>query len=143
MPELDRGTKIYAAILALIALVLIFFALYEPPQVSHLNARLEADAQVGSFPYRFRVLRIDNGVAVMSTPRSSAVPVAQVLGKIFPDMGNAAPDSPLFQKMQTRLANTQKRAKAIVLKDPDIKRIQWELDQNWLMQHGISLPPTH
>ena len=142
MPELDRGTKIYAAVLGAVVLVLIFLALYTPPQVAHLNGRLEADEQVGGFPYPFRVLRVSNGVAVMSTPRSSAVPVAQVLDKIFPGLGNSDPASPLFRELQDKLAGTQKRAKAIVLKDPEIKRVQWELDRDWLSAHGITLPPS-
>ncbi|BAO43360.1 hypothetical protein [Thiolapillus brandeum] len=141
MPELDRGTKIYAAVLLAAVLGLVFLALYQPPQVARLNDLLAADPQVGSFPYRFRVLRIDNGVAVMSTPRSSAVPVAQVLGKIFPDLSNAEPSSPRFRKLQDQLASTQKHAKALVLKDPDIKGIQWELDKDWLMQHGVQPGP--
>jgi len=140
MPGLDRGTKIYAAVLGAIVLGLVFLALYEPPIVANLNDRLEADEQVGSFPYAFRVLRIDNGTAVMSTPRSSAVPVAQVLDKIFPGLGNADPASPLFQELQEQLATVQKRAKAIVLEDPDIKRVQWELDRDWLSTYGITLP---
>ncbi len=68
MPELDRGTRIYATVLAAIVLGLVFLALYEPPQVSELNDGLQADGQVGSFPYTFPVLRVDNGIAVMSTP---------------------------------------------------------------------------
>ncbi|WP_457673990.1 glutamate-ammonia-ligase adenylyltransferase [Thiolapillus sp.] len=142
MPELDRGTKIYAAVLGTVVLALVFLALYTPPQVARLNERLEADEQVGSFPYPFRVLRVSNGMAVMSTPRSSAVPVARVLDRIFPGLGNSDPASPLFRELQDQLASTQKRARAIVLKDPEIKGVQWELDRNWLMEHGISLPPA-
>lgn len=140
MPQLDRGTKIYAMALGTLVLVLIFLALYTPPQVAHLNDRLEADEQVGGFPYPFRVLRVENGMAVMSTPRSSAVPVAQVLDKIFPGLGNSDPASPLFRELQDRLASTQKRAKAIVLENPEIKGVRWELDRNWLMSHGLPLP---
>lgn len=142
MPELDRGTKIYAAVLLTVVLTLIAVALYEPPIVSDLNDRLAADGQVGSFSYPFRVQRVSNGVAIMSTPRSSAVPVAQVLDKIFPSLGNSDPASPLFQELQNKLASTQKHAKAIVLKNPDIKQVQWELDRDWLSQHGISIPPN-
>ncbi|WP_456377350.1 glutamate-ammonia-ligase adenylyltransferase [Thiolapillus sp.] len=142
MSELDKGTKIYAAVLLTVVLGLVFLALYESPQVSRLNNKLEADEQVGNFPYAFRVLRISNGVAVMSTPRSSAVPVTQVLNKIFPGIGNSTPDSPLFQEMQKKLATVQARASKLVAEDPEIKRVQWELDRDWLMQHGIHLPYT-
>ncbi len=142
MPSLDRGTKIYALVLMTLVAGLVFLALYESPVVSKLNDKLQADPQIAGFPYPFKVLRVSNGVAEMSTPRSSVVPVSQVLGKIFPDLGNAAPSSSRFQAFQSQLASTQKRAKAIVMKDPEIKRIQWKLDRDWLSSHGVVLPPS-
>ena len=42
---------------------------------------------------------------------SSAVPVAQVLDKIFPVPGNADPAPPLFRELQDKLASAQKRAR--------------------------------
>jgi hypothetical protein len=140
MPSLDRGTKIYALILVGVAVGLISLALYESPIVSRLNEKLEADTQIAEFPYHFRVLRISNGVAVMNSPRSSAVPVAQVLDKIFPGIGNSDPDSPLFQEMQSQLATVQTKARDLVLKAPEVKRVQWEVDRDWLMSHGITVP---
>ncbi|HDK38488.1 MAG TPA: glutamate-ammonia-ligase adenylyltransferase [Thiolapillus brandeum] len=139
---MDRGTKIYAAVLGVLMLGLLFLVLYESPKVSSLNDRLQADEQIKNFPYTFRVLRVEQGVAIMSTPRSSAVPVAKVLDKIFPGLGNSDPASPLFQELQEQLAHTQKRARELILKDPDIKQVQWELDRDWLIQHGVSLPPV-
>ncbi len=138
---LDRGTKIYAAVLLTAVLGLVVTALYQPPKVRELNRKLAADPQVAAFPYPFRVLRVENGVAVLSTPRSTLVPVAEVLGRLFPEAANLPPDSPRFQQMQGRLAKVQKRAKAIVLQDPDIHGVRWELDRDWLLQHGIQVPP--
>ena len=137
---LDRGTRNYAIFLLALAAGLIALALYEPPLVHELNKKLEQAPQVSAFPYEFRVLRVENGTAVMSTPRSPAVPVERVLGILFPEVAGQAGDSPAFQKAQKHLAKTQTRARDLVLKDPKVKRVQWQLDRNWLMQHGIQLP---
>jgi len=138
---LDRGTKIYAGVLLAVALGLVALALYEPPLVRDLNHRLETDPQLAGFPYPFRVLRVENGVATMTTPRNRAVPVARVLGKLFPEVAGADPASPRFQAFQEKLASAQKRAMAMVMKDPQVKRVQWELDRDWLMRHGIPTSP--
>lgn len=139
---LDRGTKIYALVLLGLILGLVALALYEPPVVRELNDKLEQDSLVNSFPYAFRVVRVEGNTAVMSTPRSSAVPVERVLGILFPEVAGQPGDSPVFQAAQERLATTQKRAYKLVMDDPRIRRIQWELDRDWLMQHGITLPPA-
>lgn len=140
MSSLDRGTRIYAMVLVAVVVGLVFLALYESPIVSKLNDKLAADTQIAEFPYHFRVLRVSNGVAVMNTPRSSAVPVALVLDKIFPGVGNSDPSSPLFQEMQSRLARVQTKARDLVLESSQVKRVQWEVDRDWLMSHGVSLP---
>jgi len=135
----DRFTRNYLIILAAIMLPLLFWALYEDPLVSELNEQLEADAVVGSYPYAFRVLRLQNGVAVMSTPRSSSFPVQRALGLIYPRLANRAQDNPDLMEAQAVLASTQKRAKAIVMKSPSVKRVRWELDKDWLMDHGVTM----
>ncbi len=137
---LDRGTKIYAVILGLGLVALIFAIFYESPMVSRLNKQLAADPQIHDFPYPFRVLHVNNGVAIMSTPRSSAVPVAQVLNLIFPDLGNAGPGSPRFLERQKQLARVQTQARDLVLKHTEIKKVHWQVDRNWLLQHGVQLP---
>jgi hypothetical protein len=134
---LDRGTRIYAGFLLAVVVGLVALALYQPAKVRELNQRLANDPLVSGFPYPFHVLRVENGVAVMSTPRSSLVPVAEVLGRLFPEVANASPDSPQFQEHQSQLAKVQKHAKALVLQDPDIHDVRWELDRDWLLQHGI------
>jgi len=137
---LDRSTRNYALFLLALALSLIALALYEPPVVRELNKRLKQDPQVSAFPYEFRVLRLEGTVAIMSTPRSPAIPVERILGILFPEVAGQPGDSPTFQKAQQQLATVQTRARDLVLEDPRVKRIQWELDGNWLMQHGIHPP---
>ncbi len=140
MAKLDRGTKIYAAVLLALVAALVVAVLYQPPEVRKLNSRLEADPLVSAFPYPFRVVRLENGIAVMSTPRSTEVPVAEVLARIFPEVSGASPDSPRFQKAQRRLAQAQKRAKALVVADSKVRGVRWELDRDWLIRHGIQPP---
>jgi len=137
---LDRATRNYAIFLLALAAGLIALALYEPPVVRELNEKLEQDPLVSAFPYDFRVLRVEQGTAFMSTPRSPAVPVERVLGILFPDIAGQPGDSSAFQEAQKRLARAQTRALDLVLEDPRVKRVQWQLDRNWLMQHGIQLP---
>ena len=135
---MDRGTKIYAVILATITLALAIVFLYESPEVSELNDRLESIAIIDEFPYRFKVLRINNGTAVMSSPRSTEVPVSKILGILFPHVKGKSTQSPEFQKAQKELARVQILASKTVMADDEVKRISWELDRSWLLQHGIA-----
>lgn len=136
---MDRGTKIYAIILGILTLVLAIVFLYESPKVSELNDRLEAITVIDEFPYHFKVLRINNGTAIMSSPRSTDVPVNRILGILFPEVKGKPTQSPEYQKAQKTLAKVQILAKETVISDVEIKRVSWELDRSWLLQHGISL----
>jgi hypothetical protein len=139
MAKLDRGTRIYMVILSLVVLGLLFMALYEAPEVRHLNGLLEADSELESFPYRFRVIAVRNGIATMHTPRSADVPVVRVIGILYPHLAGRSADSPDFRKAQLELARIQKRAKQIVISDPTIKTVHWTLDRDWLSGHGVIL----
>jgi hypothetical protein len=124
-------------VLSLVVLGVLFWALYEPPEVRHLNGLLEADSELESFPYQFRVIAVRNGIATMHTPRSAAVPVVRVIGILYPHLAGRSADSPDFQQAQLELARIQKRAKQIVISDPAIKTVHWSLDRNWLTGHGV------
>ncbi len=118
---------------------LLFWALYEAPEVRHLNDLLQADREVESFPYQFRVVAVKNGIATMHTPRSAAVPVVRIMGILYPHLAGRSADSPDFQKAQLELARIQKKAKQIVISDPGIKAVHWSLDRDWLAGHGVIL----
>jgi len=136
---MDRGTKIYAIILGILSLALAIIFLYESPKVSELNNRLESIAIINDFPYHFKVLRINNETAIMSSPRSTDVPVSRILGILFPQVNGLSTQSSEFQKAQKSLAKVQILARETVISDAKIKRVSWELDRSWLLQHGISL----
>jgi hypothetical protein len=139
---LDRATKIYAAVLLAGVAALLFSIFYENPQVARLNDLLEADPQVSAFPYPFHVVRLEDGTAVMSTPRNTSMPVYRVLGVLFPGLAGQHPDDPDFQAAQKRLAQTQKRARKLVIDQPEVKAVRWELDRQWLFEHGLLSTPN-
>lgn len=136
---MDRGTKIYVIILATFtfALAIVFF--YESPKVSLLNDRLESISIINEFPYHFKVLRINNGNAVMSSPRSTDIPVSRILGILFPEVKGKSTQSLEFQNAQKKLAKVQILARETVISDEDITQVTWELDRSWLLKQGISL----
>lgn len=67
---MDRFTRNYSIVLGITVLVVLVWALYEDPLVSDLNDLLEQDSEIYSYPYQFQVLRVQNDIATMSTPRS-------------------------------------------------------------------------
>lgn len=138
---MDKFTRNYSIVLGVIVLVILAWALYEDPQVSDLNDLLEQDTEVAAYPYQFQVLRLQNGIAIMSTPRSSDFPVHRALGILFPHLASRAQDNPDVMEAQQELARIQKRAKAIVLESVNVKSVRWELDKSWLSQQGIQLGP--
>ncbi len=136
---MDRFTRNYSIGLGICVLIVLVWALYEDPQVSDLNQLLEQDTVVTDYPYQFQVIRLQNGVATMSTPRSTEFPVFRALGIIYPHLANRAQDNPEMMKAQQRLAQIQKRAKAIVIESDKAVSVRWELDRDWISQHGVYL----
>jgi hypothetical protein len=135
---MDRFTRNYSIFLGVVVLLLLVWALYEDPAVSELNELLEQDKVVFSYPYKFRVIRIENRVAVMSSPRNSTFPMHKALGVIFPHLANRAQDNPDLMQAQQELASVQKQAKRIVVESGKVQRIRWELDREWLSSRGIT-----
>ncbi|AKH20806.1 hypothetical protein [Sedimenticola thiotaurini] len=136
---MDRFTRNYAITLGVILVALLAWMFYEDPEVSALNSLLEQDSEVAAYPYRFRVLALNKGVAVVSTPRSSEFPVQRALGLLYPSLANRAQDDPDLMKAQQALAHVQKRVVAILEDSDQVARVRWELDRNWLSQHGAQL----
>jgi len=135
---MDKFTRNYSIFLGALTLLLLVWALYEDPIVADLNDLLEQDQVISSYPYRFHVLRVDSGVAILSSPRNSMFPMFKALGIIFPRLANRAQDNPDLMQAQAQLAEVQKRAKRIVIESGKVPRIRWELDREWLTNHGIT-----
>lgn len=142
MPKLSRRMK--WAVFLLLALLFYLFVLRTDPKVSALN---DVIAQRGSsalqhYPYPFHVVRVEGDTAYLSTPRSPDVPVVSVIGTIEPKLAGASDNDPDFMAAQARMARVQGEARALVLSQPGIKHVEWELDRSWLLDHGVMLPPS-
>lgn len=124
-------------ILALfIGLVLIWF-LRQDPALNQLNAALKADSELQAYPYPFRALKVENGVATLSSPRSAQVSVLQFFNIAKPNLDTSNPDSPAMVAAQQELAQVQEKAGKLAKAQPGIQDIQWEIDRSWYASHGL------
>lgn len=136
--------KRYWAILILVFLVGLDRYIQMPDSQSRrLTGIIETQgsAKLKSYPYKFWVMKVNGDTAVMSTPRNFEVPALNVLGVLYPDIDTKNRNDPAFVAAEKRLAEVQSEARAIVLAQPGIKGVQWELDRNWLTAHAIDVPP--
>lgn len=78
--------------------------------------------------------------AVMGTPRSFEMPAAKFLQAAFPELNTRDNNDPAFVAAQQQLGKVQDEARGIILKQPGIKAVRWELDRDWLREQGIVLP---
>lgn len=134
-----RVFKILSAILV-IGLV-YWFGLRTDPRVDALNQALHdsGGTELRNYPYEFSVVRLDGNSAVMGTPRSATVPVYRMIGAIYPHLSGKATTNPDFVAAEMELAKVQSEARQIVLEQPGVASVKWELDQNWLIAHNIPL----
>ena len=144
MPEanqqqgLDTFSKRYLAALAIIAVLAgAWWLLSLDSRVHELNALLDSDSELAAYPYRFRVLSLEDGVAAMSSPRSAQLSATRGLRAMFPELTNASAVAPEMMAAQEYLASVQSRAASLVAEQPDVSRVRWVLDEQWLSGHGI------
>lgn len=138
---LDAGTRRYLMVLGLACLLIFgWWIMSLDFRASSLNTMLEKDAQLAAYAYQFRVLSVENGVATMTSPRSSKVPVLRFLATAFPELRSAADDDPRVIAGQETLVAMQSRASALVKAEEDISSVRWTLDARWYDQRGVVLP---
>lgn len=138
---MDRFTRNYAISLGAVLLVLVGLWAYSVwnPRVWEINDLLEAEPKLADYPYQFRLVTLDKGMAVLSTPRSAEFPAMRFLALIDPSLANAAQDDPRMVAAQQSLIERQKRAMELLQSQPDVKSVRWELDVRWLAAHGVEL----
>jgi hypothetical protein len=100
----------------------------------------QASPNLRSYPYTFHVLRTAGNSAVLSTPRSFDVPAFRLLRVLYPGLDTLNSSNPEFIAAQKKLGEVQSEARLIVLSQPGISCIQWELDRQWLQDHSIDVP---
>ncbi len=130
-------------LLVVIALVALDWAIRRPDgQTRALNAAIESEgsAQLQAYPYPFRVFRVEGDVAVMGTPRNFDMPAFRFLGTMYPDVNVKDSNNPAYIALQNALGKVQDEARDIVLRQPGIKSVRWELDREWLRRHHVPMP---
>ena len=98
--------KKYWAVLVLLALVALDWYIRAPDSRSRqLTSVIEAQASAKqkSYPYKFRVMKVSEGTAIMSTPRNREVPALKMLGALFPEIDTTNPNDPAFMAAEKLL----------------------------------------
>lgn len=137
---MSNRKKITIALAVVLAVAAVYwFGLRSDPRVVALNQAIQANGSTAlrEYPYPFKVSRMEGAIAVMNTPRSPAVPVYRMIGAIDPALSGKSPDNPDFIAAEKKLAQVQSEARQIVLAQPGVTEVKWELDKNWLISHQI------
>ncbi|MBS1158475.1 MAG: hypothetical protein H6R15_894 [Proteobacteria bacterium] len=135
--------KTYWIILVILFLVGLDWYIRAPDGRSRqLTGAIErqGSAELKSYPYQFKVLKVSGDTAYVSTPRNFEVPAFKMLAVLYPQINTKDNNNPAFIAEEQHLGRVQSEARAIVLAQPGIKDVQWELDREWLAQHGIDVP---
>lgn len=138
---MTRGRRVIWMVAVPVLLVIAWFALKPDPKVAALNLALQQHGSnlLREYPYRFRVVRLEGETAVMTTPRSQKVPVFRMISALYPHLSGRSSTSPEFSTAQQELAQVQGESRQIVLQQAGVSKVEWELDQSWLIQHNIPL----
>ena len=135
--------KSYWAIIVLLFLVWLDWYIRAPDaQARRLTEVIatQGSAKLKDYPYKFWVMRVDGKTAVLSTPRNFEVPAFKALGVLYPDINTKDANDPKFIAAEHLLGEVQSEARAIVLAQPGIEDVRWELDRIWLKTKFIDVP---
>ena len=111
----------------------------ESPEVKAINQQLQADKELAQYPYHFRVITINDGIATVTSPRSAQLSVLHAMKIIHPDYANKDPDSPEMINAQKELGRLQEKAADIIKAAPEVSSIKWQIDKAWFDGHGIDI----
>lgn len=137
---MDRFSRIYLGVVSSILVVaLAWYWLAQDGRVDEINARLDADHVLAAYPFTFRVLALDHGVATVSSPRSAEVAAMQFLRAAYPELLRTSVDHPDMMAAQDVLAATQTRAAKLIRNQPDVTSLRWEVDERWFNERGVFL----
>lgn len=135
--------KKYWLILSLLFLVWLDWYIRAPDSRSReLTHAIEAQAsdKLKNYPYQFWVVKVVGETAYLSTPRNFDVPAFKALAALFPGINTKDPNNPEFIAAEQLLGEVQSEARTILLAQPGVKEMRWELDRDWVAGHQIELP---
>lgn len=130
-------------VLALVAIAALdwFIKLPDDRSRSLTNAiRENGSVAVKNYPYQFHVMRVEGGTAVVGTPRNFDVPAARMIAVLYPKINTKDSNDPAFIAAQQELGAVQSEVRGIVMRQPGINDVRWELDRDWLVSHYIEVP---
>ena len=137
---LDSFTRNYLYVLAGLALVGCIWWLGSLDfRVIEINELLEADTRLAVYPYPFRVVSLEEGVAQVSSPRSATLSAIQSLRVMYPELQQRSAVSDEMMVAQEELARTQSYAGELVKSQQGVSSVRWVLDRRWLENNGVSL----
>jgi hypothetical protein len=137
---MDSFTRKYLVVM--VSLLLLAAGIWlagRDSRVAALNEMLRADGELAGYPYEFRVISLENGVATMSSPRSAQVPVMTFLHAAFPELSEKDVQDPAMMAAQDQLVHQQSRAAEMVQRHAEVKSVRWVLDERWYAERGVAL----
>lgn len=138
---MDTFTRRYTTGLALLAVLAVgWWVSNLDPRIADLNSLLADDPYLLNYPYQFRVESINGDVAMMTSPRSGKVSVIQALRIMYPELRDVGALSDSMLIAQEDLARHQAYAAKLVVDHPDVSRVHWQLDEQWLSANGVVIP---
>ena len=139
-PSFDRFAQIYLVVLlTLIGAGVLFFWQAHDERLTPLNERLAADAQLAAYPYTFEVQELDGSIAVVSSPHAAGLSVIHFLRTAFPEMRAATFSDPGVEAGQIQLMNMHSRVERLLVDDPNVSGVRWEVDEGWYRRRGVFL----
>lgn len=137
---MDDFTRKYLYVLLVIGLaVCVWWFSSLDFRANAITNELKTDTELANYAYQFRVISLKNGVAQVSSPRSSELPAIQSLRIMFPELQHSSVASEEVMAAQDELARLQKKAGALVESQQDVNTVRWVLDRKWLAKHGVYL----
>ncbi len=127
----------FLIVLALFVGLALLWFLKQDPAINNMNAVLKTDAELQAYPYQFRAMKVENGIATLSSPRSPQVSVLQFFQIAKPALDTSNPDSPAMIAAQKELAHVQEKAGKLAKAQAGITEVQWEIDRSWYASHGL------
>lgn len=112
------------------------------PRIWQLNAVLEQDPMLASYPYPFRALLLANGILTLTRPYDASVPVTVFLAAIDPGLAEKPAQAPEVRAAEEQLRRHEMHAILLMLAEPDVDSVIWSLDRAWLRARGVPLPPA-
>lgn len=140
MDRLTRNAIIVSGILLTLLIVsLAWNRLGFIPRIWQLNALLQQDPVLTSYPYTFRAVLFVNGIVTLTSPHASVAPIEPFLQVIDASLAQAAPEDPAMLAARDGFWRQEMRAIELMIAQPDVDSVVWSLDRAWYHAHGIPL----